>query len=1279
MEFRILGPLEALEDGCGLDLGAQKHRALLAVLLLDANRVVSTDRLIDALWEDEPPDTAQKALQVYVSQLRKLVGRDRLERKAPGYVLHVDPEELDLDRFTRLRAEGRLRDALALWRGPPLAEFAPLRFAETERARLEELRLACLEERIEQDLESGRAPELVPELEGLVRAHPLREPLAQRLMLALYRAGRQADALEVYQDARRTLVEELGIEPGHALRELHQAILQQDPALDGAAQPTPAAPRPTSVEPVEPAGEAREVRKTVTVVVAEVAISADRGEALDPEALLRLTTRAFTAIDDAVRRHGGSVETVAGDAVTAVFGLPSVHEDDALRAVRAAADARAALQEIAAELATERAVELRFGFGVSTGEVLASSETAGPLRTTGAPVRCASALARSAVETEVLFDDAVWRLVRNAAAADRAGDAWRLNGVADAVAVPARRFESPMVGRRRERRRLTDAFEQAFVDESCQLFTVLGLAGVGKSRLVQEFLADVSGRARIASGRCLPYGEGITFWPLLETVKELVGLDDADSPDEACAKLASAFAGQGEADVLARSVAETIGLAEVSGAAADGLAAVRALVVALARREPLVLVFDDIHWGEARFLDLVEHLADWTHGAAVLLLCVARPELLDVRPAWGGGKLNATTVLLEPLSWAECSQLIENLVGEAEVADEVGSRIAEYAEGNPLFVEEMVSMLIDEGLLVRQHGRWIAREGISSVRVPPTIHALLSARLDQLAVDERAVVEHAAVAGKVFQESAVAELSAPIERAGVADALAGLVRKELVRPERAELGDRTYRFRHLLIRDAAYDSISKEARADLHERFAGWLGRTAGGRSIEYEEVLGYHLEQAYRYRAELGAVDDAARATAAEAAERLGSAGRRALLRSDAPAGVNLISRAVELLPPDNALRVELVPNVRVVQGLDIDMSWADRVLTSAVEAAATKGDRRLAAHAIVQRGLLRLFTEPDVLPAELVGAADRSIAAFEELDDDLGQARAWRLKAQAHYLGRDAASCAAASERALVLSRRAGDRFEERENVEWLAIALLLGPAPADEAARRSEELQHECAHEPLQRALLLGVQAVLVAMQGRSKEAEELAAASRNMMDALGEWVWISFFWLAWISIWAGRAADAERELRPGYERLKSLGSKSHFSSFAYLLSHAVYCQGRYDEAETLTHECEVACRPNDVHSHIMWRATRAKILARRGRFSEAKALAREAIEFGSSSDFLSAHADALMDLAEILELDGDVPGTARAIEEAVRLYGLKGNMVARALARSRLETLVLDPAH
>ena len=372
-----------------------------------------------------------------------------------------------------------------------------------------------------------------------------------------------------------------------------------------------------------------------------------------------------------------------------------------------------------------------------------------------------------------------------------------------------------MIGRTRERRRLQDAFEQAVSDSSCQLFSVLGPAGVGKSRLVHEFLRDLAGPARVARGRCLPYGEGITFWPVLEVIKEAFGENGGTSHEV------------------------ITGLAEGSGGAEDDFARVQELFETLARTEPLVLVFDDIHWGEATFLDLVEHLAEWTREAPILLICLARPELLEVRPSWGGGKLNATSVLLEPLTGEECGLLIQGLVGQEEFAVEVETRIAEAAEGNPLFVEEMLSMLVDDGVLVRAEGRWATTRDLASVPVPPTIHALLGARLDRLTAAERSVIERASVEGKVFHQGSIAALASAGARPSIATHLATLVRRDLIRPDQSAFAtDRAFRFRHLLIRDAAYDSIPKAIRAELHELFARWLEAADGWPAVRGDHRL---------------------------------------------------------------------------------------------------------------------------------------------------------------------------------------------------------------------------------------------------------------------------------------------------------------------------------------------------------------------------------------------------------------------------------------------------------
>ena len=901
MQFRILGPLEVVEDGKPLELGGQQQRALLVTLLLDANRTVSTDRFLDVLWGAAPPATAAKALQVHISHLRRLLGRERVVTRPSGYELRLGPDELDLERFERLWGQGNVHDALAQWRSAALPEFRYHTAIGGEIARLEERRLTCLDERLDADLAAGLHESLVPELESLTREHPLREGLRTRLMLALYRSHRQAEALQVYQDARQLLTDELGIEPGRSLRELQRRILEQDAGLDlpRAAEAEEPVPQESEAPPLIAAAAATaDVRKTVSAVTARLTA---RDAAVDPEIQLQLLGTAIEAFESSVRRHGGTIDSVTGERATAVFGIPSIHEDDALRAVRAA-------DEALRQLATDDVHDLDVGIGVSTGRVVAGEGR--QLRITGGPLERASRLGDDAAAWEVLLDDPTWRRVRQSVTCEPRGRDWHLLDPTVPTA-PQARLAAPMIGRERERLRLDATFEQAVADASCQLFTVLGPAGVGKSRLVQEFLDGVSESVRIARGRCLPYGEGITFWPLLEAVTEAVGATASDPREVARERLAAAFHEPKAVDIADR-LARLVGLAEGETGVEEGFAAVRSLFASLATRQPLVVVFDDIHWAEATFLDLIEDIAVWSRDAAIFLVCLARPELLDERPGWGGGKLNSTTAFLEPLDADESERLIAELLGESELGADVPARIVEGAEGNPLFIEEMLLMLIEDGLLAHRHGRWQATSDLDTVRVPPTIEALIATRLDQLDAVERAVLERAAVAGKVFYEQAVRELLPESLRQGAARVLGTLVRKELIRPERPGLGGASYRFRHLLIHDAAYDATSKRTRAQLHEQFGRWLDEAAADRTTEYEEVVGYHFEQAYRYRIELGMVDRDARQLARHGAGKLGDAGRRALSLGDLTAALNLLSRATALLPADDPLRVELVPNVR-------------------------------------------------------------------------------------------------------------------------------------------------------------------------------------------------------------------------------------------------------------------------------------------------------------------------------------------------------------------------------
>src|SRR4051812_20428936 len=567
----------------------------------------------------------------------------------------------------------------------------------------------------------------------------------------------------------------------------------------------------------------REVRKTVTVVFCDVTGSTALGEKLDPESLRHVMARYFEAMRAAIERHGGTVEKFIGDAVMAVFGVPVVHEDDALRAARAAIDMREGLAGLNEELERDYGTRLEARIGVNTGEVVTGTEER---LATGDAVNVAARLEQAAAPGEVLLGPETMRLLRGAVTAEEL-EPLELKGKAEGVnafrlvsvegELP-RRLGAPLVGRRRELRMLGDAWERVTSERTCVLFTLLGTAGVGKSRLTEEFLSGLD--AVLVRGRCLSYGEGITYWPVTEIVLQLVQLGH----DASSGPLAGLL-GEG-----APTSSEEIALA------------FRRLLEQAAAEQPLLVVFDDVHWGEPALLDLVEHVATMSRGAPILVLCLGRPELLDRRQAWGGGLLNANTVLLEPLSGEETDELIEAMGGRLDAG--LAARIRDAAQGNPLFVEEMTAMV---------------EEGGGEVVVPPTVQALLAARLDQLDGDERSVLERGAVEGQVFHRGAVQALG--VTGVDVSPRLSALIRKELVRPETATFsGDDAYRFRHILIRDAAYDALPKASRAELHARFADWL-EEHGADLVERDEIIGYHLEQAYRYRAELGPVDDAGRA----------------------------------------------------------------------------------------------------------------------------------------------------------------------------------------------------------------------------------------------------------------------------------------------------------------------------------------------------------------------------------------------------------------------------------
>ncbi|HSK35397.1 MAG TPA: AAA family ATPase, partial [Actinomycetota bacterium] len=500
---------------------------------------------------------------------------------------------------------------------------------------------------------------------------------------------------------------------------------------------------------------------------------------------------------------------------------------------------------------------------------------------------------------------ASWSLVRDAVEVEppvvldlpgrRSGEpAYRLLAVRPGAPGRTRRQDAPFVGRSSELRLFQWAYERAAGETAMHLLTVLGGAGVGKTRLVLEAAGRLEGEPALLLGRCLPYGNGGTFWPLAEVVRQAAGIGLEDPPAAARAKLAALVArGDPDGDLVAGRIGQLIGLEADPAPIEEAAWTTRRLLASLAVDRPLVVVFDDLHWAEPTFLDLVEQLGEGGHQAPILLVVVARPELLEQRPAWAGGRPNAVSMLLEPLGPAESGALLDGLAGGGALPPTARERITQVAGGNPLFIEELLTTLVDEGRLRREDGGWEVAGDLAASGTPPTIQALVAARLDRLDGADRDVLERAAVVGQAFEGATVAELSPPAARDGVPARLRGLVRREFLRPAPARLPpEAAYQFRHLLVRDAVYAAVPKQARAELHERLAGLLEARAGARVREYEEIVGYHLEQAWRFLAELGPIDRRGRELGARAAGRLAAAGRRALGRGDTPAATALLDR---------------------------------------------------------------------------------------------------------------------------------------------------------------------------------------------------------------------------------------------------------------------------------------------------------------------------------------------------------------------------------------------------
>ena len=1243
MQVRILGPFQLEDGGRQITVGGVRQRAVLADLVLNANEVIPSEQLLVELWGEDAPLSAANALQAAISRLRRVLPAGRLITTGPGYMLRLFPAELDVGQFEQFIFDGRdalaagtsaeavqlLDQAMTLWRGPPLADFRYEPFAQAEIARLEELRLACLEERNEANLALGSAGALTAELGRMVSDHPLRERLRGQLMLALYRSGRQAEALEAYREFRSTLMDELGLEPSSALRELQAAILRHDPVL----------------APGSATGGTPLARRQVTVLCVAMQLAPSSGVALDPEAHGVVNEHVVSGLTAVLERHGGKLAASDSEHLMGVFGVATLHEDDALRAARASLEAREALTAEAGVLPRQYGVSLIYRFGLATGEALVGGS--GPLGFAGDLGVRAVMLAEAAASGQILISRQTQQLAAGAIESDSAGpDRFLLRSAPAGLRPLAVRLDAPLVGRVEETRRLEAAYARATRERVTMTVTVIGEAGLGKTRLVQEFAGGLGREAHVFTGRCLPYGDGITFWPLREVVRQ------AGSGEDSPERIKDLLAGEADAAAVAEQLHRALGSGSQGRTAATEIFwAARRLLEALARHRPVVVVFEDLHWAEPTFLDLVESLALRPGRSPIVVVCIARPELLDQRPAWAAEADRSVSIQLGPLGEFPAEALLDSLSAGHRIAPSTWARIIDTAGGNPLYLEQLAISLSEQ-----------SRSDIRPA-LPPTIQALLSARLQRLGPGASSVLVRAAIVGKDFGERETRELLPVEARAPFSRNLQTLVAKGLVQPGPGRSSHQEYSFRHNLIQEAVYRSIPKSLRAELHHRYADWLEVSVSNSFPARTEILGYHLEQSVRYRTELWPADPESAALSHRAAGHLETAGVAAHDRGDDVAAVNLLNRTAALLPGDDPVLGRLYTTLGTALIEAGQFEKAKAALYHAQRITAANGDERQHAHARVEALLLHLNMSPDEAEMEIARALPGLRREFDASQDDLGICRTLQLEAALQWNHARSGAAEYAWLRASDYARKVNDRRQLADIFSWLASAALWGPTPAPEGIRRCQDYLDEIGNHPIGKAEILLNLAGLYAMQDDFALAQETLNTAKSMLETLGPTMTAAITQpAALIAMLAGDPATAERYLRLEYDSFYQMGERRFLATTAATLARAIAAQGpsRYDEAIRLVTMSQEAAADEDLTPQAIGRGLYARILADRGNHREAEELARSAAALFAQTDLLSLRADTLLELSHVLAAAGQIADAHSAATEALDLYRLKGNL-------------------
>jgi tetratricopeptide (TPR) repeat protein len=1051
------------------------------------------------------------------------LGHERIEWRPPGYVLHVDAsDEVDARQFEHLLAASEdlepaecaaaLREGLALWRGAPLADFSFETFAQPEIARLDELRLVAHERRFEAELALGRHEAVLGEIEALAARHPARERLRELQMHALYLAGRQRDALRVYVDARQELVEQFGLEPGDRLRTMERRILAHDPDLLAPAPP-------------QPRRERLGLQRNAVVLLMEI-VEPDGAAPSEP---------FLAEIATIVEHHEGSVRSLRPDEILVVFGPPRPHDDDALRALRTVAAVTAAAPS---------------GCRVRTAvERLAGGANGSP------PLEGLRELLAKARIDDLLIGPEALRFVR--AAVDvvphEGGGGYRVLRFNPEAEPFVRYLNAPLVGRAKKLDRLKLELDETAREGAPRRIVLVGEAGIGKTRLAREFVGLRAADAATLSGRCRGEADRAAMLPLLDIIGQLGPLEPqlAAEPD-------------GER-ILAPLREGSLSVAtEVSWA-------FRRMLELCAADRPLIVLLEDVHLAAPAFLDVIEYLTGWT-SLPLLMLCLARPELLDARPDW-----REDAVFLGPLPPNDAERLVESLPGAVRLDAQAAAAAVTAAEGNPLFIEQLVAFAA----------------GGASAALPPTLEALIASRVDRLPENERRVLEWASVAGALFWRSTVETVSTDEARAGVGAALMALVRRRLVRPERALLpGEDGFRFQHALIHDVVYGGIPERVRADGHEA----VGRSLERYEPELDEVVAYHLEQAALLHMRSGDEDPL---LSREASRRLGDAGKRAFNRIDSRAAVDLLTRALALLADDDEPKLELECALAIAVKFTGDTARSDVLLEQLAERSAALGNERIELLARVEQVWPRLASGA-LSVSEAHALLDRALGVFERAGDEFALGRAIHCLAvvKAVYEFRYA-ELGTLAVRLHAHYERVG--FGPAVVLYHLALAAYRGPTPAPAAIERCRRLLSE-AGTPVWESFILPVLAVLEAMEGRFDDARALlerARLGREEFPALGS---IATNWAtlaAEVELLAEHPERAEEILSAARVELRAAGDIEWLATNGAGLAEAQYRLGRYAEALSTSEDALATGPPEHLTSKAVGRRVRAKALARLGR--------------------------------------------------------------------------------